>query len=59
VTRSNQGGEEIYGRIQYLPKKQESHKATSQQINAKLNTKEALDAYISRLYYEVALSLGI
>jgi len=39
--------------------KQELHRATSQQINAKLNTREALDAYIGRLYYKVALSSGI
>jgi len=39
--------------------KQELHRATSWQINAKLNTREALDAYIGRLHYEVALSSGI
>jgi len=59
VARNNQGGEEICGRVRCLPTKQESHRATSQQINAKLNTREALDAYIGRLYYEVALSSGI
>ena len=39
--------------------KQKSHRATSQQVNAKLNTGEALDAYISRLYYKAALSSRI
>jgi len=30
-----------------------------QQTNAKLNTREALDTYIGKLHYEVALSSGI
>jgi len=39
--------------------KQKSHRTTSWQINAKLNTRETLDTYIGRLHYEVALSSEI
>jgi len=59
VTRSDQGGKEICGRIRCLPVKQKLHRTASRKIDAKLNPRKTLDAYISRLYHQVASSAGI
>jgi len=59
VARSDQGGEEIYGRMQRLLAKQKPHRTASRKIDAKLNPGKILDAYISRLYHQVASSAEI
>jgi len=59
VARSDQGGEEICGRMRHLPVKQKLHRTAGRKIDAKLNPGKTLDAYIGRLYHQVASSAGI
>jgi len=59
VARSYKRGKAICGGMRCLSVKQKSHRETSQQINAKFNTREALNIYTGRLHHKVALSSGI
>ena len=59
VARSNKGDETIYRRILCLSAKQKPHRTAGRKVDTKFNSGETMNAYIGRLYHQVAFSAGI
>jgi len=59
VARGYKRSEAVCGGMQRLSAKQKSHRAASRKVNAKLNPRETMGAYISRFYHQAASIAGI
>ena len=58
MARSNKGDETIYRRILCLSAKQKPHRTAGRKVDTKFNSGETMNAYIGRLYHQVALVQG-